>query len=49
NKYGIQVIAIKELIPEKTTFVPKSDFVIKDSDILIIMGEEKQLEKLNKL
>lgn len=49
NKYGIQVIAIKELIPEKTSFVPKSDFVIKDSDILIIMGEEKQLEKLNKL
>lgn len=49
NKYGIQVIAIKELIPEKTTFVPKSDFVLKDSDILIIMGEEKQLEKLNKL
>lgn len=49
NKYGIQVIAIKELIPEKTSFAPKSDFVIKDSDILIIMGEEKQLEKLNKL
>lgn len=49
NKYGIQIIAIKELIPEKTTFVPKSDFVIKDSDILIIMGEEKQLAKLNSL
>ena len=49
NKYGIQVIAIKELIPEKTSFAPKSDFVIKDSDILIIMGEEKQLEKFNKL
>ncbi|MBE0460784.1 MAG: TrkA family potassium uptake protein [Candidatus Aminicenantes bacterium] len=47
NKYGIQVIAIRELIPEKTTFIPKADFVIKDSDILIIMGEEKQLAKLN--
>jgi trk system potassium uptake protein TrkA len=49
NKYGIQVIAIKELIPEKTTFVPKADFVLKDSDILVIMGEEKQLEKINAL
>ncbi len=49
NKYGIQIIAIKELIPEKTTFVPKADFVLKDSDILIIMGEEKQLEKINSL
>jgi len=49
NKYGIQVIAIKELIPEKTTFTPKADFVIKDSDILVIMGEEKQLAKINSI
>jgi len=49
NKYGIQVIAIKELIPEKTTFVPKADFVLKDSDILVIMGEDKQLEKIGTL
>jgi len=49
NKYGIQVIAIKELIPEKMTFVPKADFVLKDSDILVIMGEDKQLEKINAL
>ena len=47
NKYGIQVIAIKELIPEKTNFVPRADFVIKDSDILVIMGEEKKLQKIN--
>jgi len=49
NKYGIQVIAIKELIPEKTTFIPKAEFVLKDSDILVIMGEDKQLEKINAL
>lgn len=49
NKYTVQVIAVKELIPEKTTFIPGADFVIKDSDILVIMGDEKQLEKINKL
>ena len=49
KKYGIQVIAIRELIPEKTTFVPKADFVIKDSDILIIMGSDTQLSRLNSL
>jgi len=49
NNYGVQVIAIKELIPEKTTFIPKADFVLKDSDILVIMGEEKQLGKINAL
>ena len=49
NKYGVQVIAVKEIIPEKTTLIPDADFVIKDSDILIIMGEQKQLDKINKL
>lgn len=47
NKYDIQVMAIKGIVPEKTTFMPKADFVIKDSDILIILGEEKQLKKLD--
>lgn len=47
NKYGIQVIAVRELIPERTIYVPKADFVIKDSDVLIIMGEEKMLAKIN--
>lgn len=49
NKYGIQVIAIKEVITEKITFVPKAEFVIKDSDILVVMGGEKQLAKINAL
>lgn len=49
NKYGIQVIAIRELIPEKITFVPKADFLIKDSDILVIMGDEKALGKINSI
>ncbi len=49
NKYGIQVIAIKQLVPERTDLIPKADFVIKDSDILIIMGEDKALEKIDSL
>lgn len=49
NKHGIQVLAIKEIIPEKTIFIPKADFVIKDSDILIVMGEAEQLKKINSL
>jgi trk system potassium uptake protein TrkA len=49
NRFGVQVIAIKEIIAEKTTYVPDADFVIKDSDILILMGDQKQLEKINKI
>jgi trk system potassium uptake protein TrkA len=46
NKYGVQVIAVRELVPERTIYVPPADFVIKDSDVLIVMGDEKMLEKM---
>jgi len=46
NKYGIQILAVRELIPERTLYVPPADFVIKDSDVLIAMGDEKMLEKI---
>ncbi|MCF6247865.1 MAG: TrkA family potassium uptake protein [Desulfobacula sp.] len=46
NKYGIQIVAIKEMVPEKLHFIPKADFVLKDSDILILFGSQQGLEKL---
>jgi len=47
NKYGIQVLAVREIIPERVTYIPRADFVIKPSDILIVIGEEEKLKKLN--
>jgi trk system potassium uptake protein TrkA len=47
NKYEIQVIAVKGLVPEKTTLIPKADFVIKDSDVLVVIGPKKQLKKIS--
>jgi len=49
NKYGIQILAIKEIIPDRTVVIPSADFFIKDSDLLIVMGNEKQLKKINSL
>jgi len=46
KKYDILVIAIKELVPEKTTLVPPADFVIKDSDILVILGEDETVARV---
>ena len=46
NRFGIQVIAIKEIIPERMNMIPKAQFVIKDSDIMILMGHEKALDQL---
>ena len=49
NRFSVQVVAIKELIPEKMRFIPRADFVLKDSDILILLGSDLGLEKLKKI
>ena len=46
NRFGIQVIAVKEIIPERMNMIPKAQFVIKDSDIMILMGPDKALDQL---
>jgi trk system potassium uptake protein TrkA len=46
SDYNIQVMAVREVLPGRTILAPGPDFVIKDSDILIIMGRQKDIEKL---
>jgi trk system potassium uptake protein TrkA len=47
TKYHIEVIAIREVLPERLTMVPRADFVIKDSDVLLVIGREKDVRKLS--
>lgn len=46
NRYGIQIVVIKELVPENLVIVPNPDHRVKDSDILIGIGRDKDFEKL---
>jgi trk system potassium uptake protein len=48
-KYNVYVIAIKELVPENFVLVPPAGFVIKDSDVLIILGKEQDISKIKEL
>lgn len=48
-KYSVHVIAIKELVPENFILVPAASFVIKDSDILILLGKSKDIRKIKAL
>lgn len=48
-KYNVHVIAIEELIPENIVLVPSADFVIKDSDILIILGKSGDIKRIKDL
>jgi trk system potassium uptake protein TrkA len=46
TKYHIEVIAVREMMPERLTMVPRADFVIKDSDVLVVIGKEKDIQKI---
>ena len=46
NRLGIQIIAVKEVIKDQLILIPTAKFVIKDSDILIMLGRNESLDKL---
>lgn len=46
RKYGVQVLAVKELVPDRTAIAPSASQVIKDSDILVVMGPDEAVRKL---
>jgi len=46
ERFGVFAIAIRELIPPRFVFLPGPDFVIKPSDILVMIGREGDLSKL---
>lgn len=48
-KYNVNVIAVKEIIPDNTILVPSPDFVIKDSDILIVLGKNTDIRRIKDL
>ena len=46
-RYHVEVLAIKEFVPERTT-IPDPDFLIKDSDLLVVVGKNEDLQQLQK-
>jgi len=46
TKYHVEVIAIREVLPDRVTMVPRADFVIKDSDVLVVIGKEDDIQKI---
>lgn len=48
-EYNVHIIAIKEQAPENLILVPPADFVIKKSDILIMLGKSQDIRKIKAL
>jgi trk system potassium uptake protein TrkA len=46
TKYHVEVIAVREMLPDRVRMVPRADFVIKDSDVLVVIGKEEDIKKI---
>jgi trk system potassium uptake protein len=46
ERFGVFAIAVKELVPPRFVFLPGPEFVIKPSDILVLIGKEQDLPRL---
>jgi trk system potassium uptake protein TrkA len=40
------VIAIRDVLTDQVQMIPSADFMIKDSDILVVIGKEEDIRKL---
>ncbi len=46
REYGVNVIGIKDILMDKIVINPRADYVIKDSDALIVIGHREDLARL---
>ena len=37
---------VKEMVPENVVLVPMADYIVKDSDVLVVMGRDEDLKKI---
>jgi len=49
NEFGVQIIAIKDVLTDQLTIVPKGNYLLKDSDVLILLGEKKQIDAITQV
>ena len=48
-KHNVFVVAVQETVPEKFVFVPPADFILKDSDVMIMLGRTEDIDKIKGL
>ncbi|MCK9362392.1 MAG: TrkA family potassium uptake protein [Syntrophales bacterium] len=46
SRYHVEVIAIKDVLSDKLTMIPKADFILKDGDVLVVVGKEEEIRKI---
>lgn len=47
TRFHIEVIAVRELISDQFIIVPPADFVIKDGEVLLVVGKEADIQRIS--
>lgn len=46
NKFGIEILAIKNMLSEKISIMPSPDYQFLPDDIMVVIGGAQSIEKL---
>jgi trk system potassium uptake protein len=46
KRFQLQVIAIRDVLTDSLQLVPRASFIIKDSDVLVVIGKEEDILKI---
>ncbi len=46
NRFNIEVIAVRDIIADQVHMVPHANFVVKDGEVLVVIGKESDINKL---
>jgi trk system potassium uptake protein len=46
KSYNIGLLASRDVLTDEITMIPGGEFVVKDSDILVVIGKEKDIQRM---
>jgi len=46
NRYHVDVIAVRDTLTDKIQMIPSASFVVKDSEVLVVVGREADIDKI---
>ena len=46
NRFHIDVIAIRDVLADSIQMVPNAGFIVKDSEVLVVIGKEADIKKI---
>lgn len=46
NKYHVEIIAVRDVLTDRVQMIPGADHLIKDSEILLVFGKEKNIQEI---